>query len=73
MDLMSLWPYAAFTGLAIMVVGAWLRARSFVPPAAKQTPKRGDAATIRMQPPVDGFAETLPSLQFSSDTTFGIH
>ena len=44
-----------------------------MPATVKQTTKRIDVATTRMQLPVDGFADTLPSLQFSSDTTFGPH
>ena len=44
-----------------------------VPATVKQTTKRIDVATTRTQLPVDGFADTLPSLQFSADTTFGLH
>src|SRR5882762_8765409 len=43
------------------------------PATVKQTTKRIDVATTRTQLPVDGFADTLPSLQFSADTTFGLH
>jgi len=42
-------------------------------PAAVQTTRRVDMPTTRTQLPVDGFADTLPSLQFSSDTTLGLH
>ena len=44
-----------------------------VPAAVTQTSRRVDMPTTRAQLPVDGFADTLPSLQFSADTTFGLH
>jgi hypothetical protein len=44
-----------------------------VPAAVTQTSRRVDMPTTRTELPVDGFADTLPSLQFSADKTFGLH
>ena len=44
-----------------------------VPMPVPATAKRPEAAASRPQLPVDGFADTLPSLQFSPETNFGFH
>ena len=44
-----------------------------MPMPVPATAKRPEAAAPPPQLPVDGFADTLPSLQFSPETNFGFH